>query len=293
MNTATKRIVVGVDGSDGAADALRWAFREAALRDCEVEAVLCLPPLELQPGRDLEPGLTEVGGAKALDRFVIDAIGPDVVDTVARRVIPSGAVSGLRHAAEQAGMLVVGSRGRGGFTSLLLGSVSQACLHDAVCPVVVVHPRPADAPPGRHDIVVGIDGSPASRVALDWAIDEASVRGVELRLVHTWHCPVTMGFPYAVAVDPTPIEDAARQVLHDAADLVASRHVRGTSLLSSGSPAAALLEAAEHAELIVVGSRGLGRVVGTAVGSVSQQVALHATCAVAILPGPAPTGQVP
>lgn len=137
-------IVVGVDGSPSADEALRFALREASLRDATVKAVLVwsLPVVDVPSGmlpslyedmqRDaeavLEEAVARAGGAAApVERVTLE--GPP-----ARMLL---------EAAKGADLLVVGTRGRGGFKGLLLGSVSQQCLHHAPCPVVVVPKREA------------------------------------------------------------------------------------------------------------------------------------------------------
>lgn len=142
------RIVVGVDGSDGAIAALQWAVAEAALRGASVEAVHAweYPFVADVTGMAAYPvgrGDLEEVARQTLDRAV-ETAGPAPEGVAVERVLAHGGAAGvLVDAARGADLLVVGTRGHGGFTGLLLGSVSQQCAHHAPCPVVVVpEPRP-------------------------------------------------------------------------------------------------------------------------------------------------------
>ena len=140
------KIVVGVDGSSGAQAALRFAIEEARLRKSSLTAVFAsftrfvadvpsslLPELLADFRADAEKLLEEaLAGAG-------DTTGVEIE----RAVVDAPPGSALIEAAEGADLLVLGSRGRGGFKGLLLGSVSQQCAHHAPCPVVIV-PRPKD-----------------------------------------------------------------------------------------------------------------------------------------------------
>ncbi len=143
------RIVVGVDGSPGGEEALRFAVEEARLRGATLTVVLAwgVPfssavPLALIPSvvTDLE---TDAAGV--LDEEIAKA---SPADLVVERVLAEGpAVKALIEAAQGADLLIVGARGRGGFKGLLLGSVSQQCAHHAPCPIAIVphtaHPEPS------------------------------------------------------------------------------------------------------------------------------------------------------
>lgn len=137
-------------------------------------------------------------------------------------------------------------------------------------------------------IVVGIDGSETARRSLRWAAEEARLRQASLEVVHAWHMPYVGGYPYTTTApfDPTIFEDAARTTLDAAVDSLdttgLAHHVE--RILVSGGAASAILEAAKGADLVVVGSRGLGGFTGLLLGSVSHQVAHHATCPVVIVP---------
>lgn len=138
------RIVVAVDGSEGAEHALRWALAEAELRGVELEVVSVWEvPYAWAEGWNAawaedEAVLAERTAqetADFVDRVLDGKPRPPWVQVTALEGAP--ALCLLRHA-EHAGLLVAGTRGRGGFSRLLLGSVSSALVHHAVCPVVVV-----------------------------------------------------------------------------------------------------------------------------------------------------------
>lgn len=138
------KIIVGVDGSDGSLLALRWAVEEARLRSDELVAVHAwwYPVVTDVLGTVTPPPVDELREAavKALDEAVDEAAGSADVH-IERRVVEGRPARVLMEAAEGTDLLVVGSRGLGGFTELLLGSVSHQCVHHAPCPVVVVRER--------------------------------------------------------------------------------------------------------------------------------------------------------
>ena len=139
----------------------------------------------------------------------------------------------------------------------------------------------------RQRIVVGVDGSEVARGALRWALAEARLRGAVVQIVHAWHNPyVAMtGFPVSENAIES-VEEGARRVLDDVAASAASE-AQGVTIepsLVSGPPATSLLDAAQGADLLVVGSRGHGGFTGLLLGSVSQQVVHHAPCPVVIVP---------
>lgn len=132
-----ERIVVGIDGSAGADGALRWAWREAERWDAELEVVLGWSYLD-QPSERFDPDYAEPQARARVEEALARAgIDPARVTV---RVVNDLPVPVLLAAAEGADLLVVGSRGLGGFRRLLLGSVSQQCALHARCPVVIVHP---------------------------------------------------------------------------------------------------------------------------------------------------------
>jgi nucleotide-binding universal stress UspA family protein len=151
METPVGTIVVGIDGSEGSLAALRWAADEARLRHARLEVVVSwqYPALSTIPAFGVLPPADEMSdeAKRGLTALLHDeglADDPDLEVTEAVLQGPAGAA--LLEAAADADLLVVGSRGHGGFTGLLLGSVSHQCVTHATCPVVVV-PQPEQATP--------------------------------------------------------------------------------------------------------------------------------------------------
>lgn len=284
------RIVVGVDESTGAAAALRWAVREADVRGWSVTALLAWGFLDQRHaivGEPFDPSYGESGAVVALDSIVAAAVGTVCAATVERKVVCDLAARALLEASSEADLLVVGARGLGGFRELLLGSVSQQCLHHATCPVAVVREGIQPAREGVVRFVVGIDGSDTARRALDWALEAGRVHEAHVEVVHGWTMPYGVGIGIlAAAFDITPVEDAARRTLDAAVEAANTSGLPAPVIrtLTCGSVAAAILDAADGADLVVVGSRGLGALKGTVLGSVSHNVAHRATCPVVVVP---------
>ena len=139
------------------------------------------------------------------------------------------------------------------------------------------------------DLVVGVDGSDGARAALRFAVDEARLRDARLRVVTAWHVPV-LAYGGGIAPPPLPdmgddLESAARASVENALAGVASDGVEIETVVREGRPVEVLLEEAEGADLLIVGSRGLGGFGGLLLGSVSAQCAQHAHCPVVIVRG--------
>jgi nucleotide-binding universal stress UspA family protein len=143
-----------------------------------------------------------------------------------------------------------------------------------------------------HDvqkIVVGVDGSDASKLALRWAIEEARVHGASVMALHAWEVPPPVPEVAAMpTIDPVALfpefQNAAEKLVTDIVEEVAGDDTSVTvePVAAEASPANALIDAAGEADLVVVGSRGLGGFRALVLGSVSHQVAQHAPCPVVI-----------
>lgn len=278
-------IVVGVDGSPSSDMAVRWGAREAAMRNVPLSLVHVIerPPWGmLALGGGAVPPPTETSEwRKTEGQEIISAAVELATDSVQDRPLPqlhvevyfSATGPALFDLSTHAQMIVVGCRGHGRVERVLLGSVSAGLIHHAHCPVAVIHGEMAVASePSRLPVVVGIDGSPASESATAIAFDEASRRGVEVIAVHAWADGHVSDIP--------SIEWSAQQAVGEEAlaERLAGWHERYPDVpvrrkIVLDAPAIHLLEEAESAQLLVVGSRGRGGFSGMLLGSVSTAVA--------------------
>jgi nucleotide-binding universal stress UspA family protein len=285
-------ITVGIDGSERAREALRFALAEARLRHAKLRVVTAwrIPPLTANgvgaiPVHDL---LYEELGASA--RQLLDA-ELDAVDAGASRleieprVVRGNAADALVKSSADADMLVVGSHGRGTVAGLLLGSVSEACIHHAACPVAVVHAFKT----ARHGrIVVGVDGSRGSRAAFAWAADECRLRNATLHTVVAYEdqwgslAGRIANSDILLELEATVAHDAKRTLTSAIAAVPQGVVATGETVRSS--PARALLEKATDADLLVVGSRGHGGMASLLLGSVSRRCAADGPNVTVVVP---------
>jgi nucleotide-binding universal stress UspA family protein len=290
------RIVAGVDGSQGSRRALGWAAAEAAAREAVLQPVIVwqspydygelryVPVDEDQLAEEarkrLEAALAEVAGkasAAAADPLVAHG---DPAQVLCER-------------SAGADLLVVGSRGHGGFAGLMLGSVSAGCAHHSRCPLVIVR----DGTAGHEHslirrILVGADGSEGSRRALAWAVDEAALHGAKVQAVEVWRDPC--GGDMSLEFDMEHFREDRQVLLGQAEERLASAAAEAAArhpglevvpvLLQGDDPARILCERSADADLLVVGSRGHGGFARLLLGSVSTTCAYHSKCPVAIIP---------
>ena len=284
-------VIVGYDGSEGSASALRWAATTATqrARTLEVVTTWSMPPADLGMGasalvqQDLVDELRKEAQTANDEGLVIAAqLGANAVG----EVIAGRPASVMVHLSEDAEMVVVGSHGSGGLTGFLLGSVSRQIATHASCPTVVMRPVAADA----ADMVVGVDGSEHSLKALRWAFEQASFTGLSLHVLHSWEIPPTWSMVEVPSYEPEVlIRDYGNAELRDTSEAMAGFRddfpdVKVRQEVMKGSPVKALVKASEHAQLVVVGSRGLGGFRGLLLGSVSHAVVHKAACPVAVVP---------
>jgi nucleotide-binding universal stress UspA family protein len=191
-------------------------------------------------------------------------------------------------------LIVLGSRGLGGFTGILAGSTAVALAAHGHCPVAVIRGRtPGAGPPSGGPVVAGVDGSPTSDSALAVAFDEASWRGADLVAVHTW-LEFSSDNAYAYArqflVDWDAIETREREVLAERLAGWQEKYpdVTVRRIVTRDRPVRCLLEHAADAQLLVVGSRGRGGFTGMLLGSTSQALIYHAPCPLLVTRATAP-----
>jgi nucleotide-binding universal stress UspA family protein len=197
-------------------------------------------------------------------------------------------VSVLAAAATDGSTLVVGSRGHGGFGSLLLGSTGLQLATHASGPVVVVRGR-TDG--GNAPVLVGTDGSAGADTALGMAFDAAATHGCVLSAVRAYHQPTAR---WGQPVDPVASDDeylraAEESALHRSLEPWREKYprVQVETILTHGDAASVLIALSTTAQLVVVGTRGHGGFAGLLLGSVGQKLLHHAHCPVLIARGAA------
>ncbi len=282
--------VVGVDGSAGAERALDWASMHAAGRATRLHLVRCVDMVALA-GVDTLP--LDLG---SYDQTLIAQLRTDLEQRAEALESRSGVAAdasierrhpteGLLVAAGERSLLVVGSRGRGGFARLLLGSTSQQCATHCTVPTVVV-PESHQPSAAAVNVVVGIDGSANSLAALGWALEFAAPDST-VRAVSVWDpTPLAAGSEAFFFPEAT---DLALERFHHLVDQVESRTPRPDVTVERefvcGAPRAALADESQRSDLLVVGARGHGSVGALLLGSVATWLLHHASPPVVIVPG--------
>ncbi|MFC4997106.1 universal stress protein [Dactylosporangium cerinum] len=272
--------MVGIDGSAASLGAARWAAHEAKLRGTPLEIVhVAGTP---QPYDVPDDPRRDVAVEAAVE---VRMWQPGIkVTTATWQCNPTAAlIERSRHAA----LIVVGSRGQGGFSALRIGSVGAQLSGHARCPVLVVHhadrwAAPAAALPQHGRIVVGADGSVPAAHALEHAFLEATLRRTPLTVMRAWQAP---HHRHGRTPDLAQIQAAEEQ--HLAADVepwaAKFPDVAVDLRTERGNAAAVLLAAGQDAIMVVLGARGRDGFDALRLGSVTQQVLHHATGAVLIV----------
>ncbi|MGW0605749.1 universal stress protein [Streptomyces sp. NPDC002640] len=290
----TLPVIAAVDGSEDSLRALDWAVRAVLMREAPLRVVhvrqypAWAPPEFVAVDTADDPVLDQVRA-----RVEEGTGGRPEVEYLSRVGAP-GAV--LPEVSTEASLLVVGSRGRGGFASLLLGSTGIAAARDAHCPVVVV-PRPGRQVPedltGASEgprVVVGLGVDRAGDDALEFAFAEAERRRVRVQAVtvypwppQIWAAPGEFALP---VIEEAGIAAETRSLAEERLDPLRERYPRVAVDLAvdSGDAAGRLVAHSRGAELVVVGRHQRRLLVPTRmVGSVTQAVLLHAAAPVAVV----------
>jgi nucleotide-binding universal stress UspA family protein len=280
---------VGVDGSDTSSAALAWAARESSRRGQALRVVhtFSIPVYggdfagtAIYPAVDLEALQAERVAAVEHQLEPIRHMYPTL--TLLTHVEVGWPTATLLDAAKESDLVVIGSHGTGSITALILGSVAHHVAHRSTCPTVLV-PH-GEIGPAIRRIVVGTDGSPAARVAAQWARCEATIWGAELVIVHAWD------YPYLDLGADREMKAEASTVLHKAAGLLdqPGDPVVIETKLDQGTPGPVLVDASVRADLLVVGARGRGPVRAALLGSTSSYAIQHAHCPVAVIHSSSP-----
>jgi nucleotide-binding universal stress UspA family protein len=282
-------MVVGVDGSSNSEQALAWALDHAPARDAAVEAVHAWQVFStgnFQGITATDHDVLEQAAAAVLEASVERATAGHPRTRIQRVLVPGAPATALLEQSRDADLVVVGSRGRGGFSGLLLGSVSHQVVQHAPCPAVVV-PDGTDEP-RKGRVGVGGDDSDGARAALAWAVQWAASDGAEIDVVLAFDSQlawIDVGSDYE-AQWLANARAKAESVLRDIVDDVVPEGRRAVvhQVVEEGSAARVLLDRGKDADLLVVGSRGRGGISGLLLGSVSQRCTEHSHCPVAVVP---------
>ncbi|MBE8472268.1 universal stress protein [Streptomyces justiciae] len=279
-------VVVGVDDGSYSWVAADWAAAEAARRGCSLKIVHAVGrEADAAYGEPLELGLTErarEAAAGVLDdaRARVTAGHPDVhVETEAAREDPAGA---LMSVAKDADLIVVGTRGRGGFAELLLGSVSRKVAAHADRPVVVV--RGDTVKPVGNGIVAGVRDE-RDEAAVRFALVEAELHRADVRLVHSWTPLAHTGLVTSQVSHVEQERNAHTQLLnHAARSVIEHPTVHVDTELTVDSAAGALVKVSDGAGLVVLPRHPVEGRFGLPLGTVVHAVLHHARCPVAVVP---------
>lgn len=293
-----KKIVVAVDGSAASDVAVRWAANAAVKRQQPLALVNSytmpqfmyadgiVPPEELYTELENE-SKEKISAARAIvaDHYAVQALdgGIDALE-IEEIVKESAPIDFLLELSETAEMIVMGSRGLGGLSGLVMGSVSAAVVSHAQCPVVVVRKdSDVSAETKYGPVVVGVDGSEVSDAALAQAFREADARGAELRAIHSWTDSYVQSSYLGMAESADQFEAFVQErqsLLTEAIKPYLEQYpkVAVEEIVVRERPVAALADHAEDAQLLVVGSHGRGGFSGMLLGSTSRALLHAAPC---------------
>ncbi|EHY87947.1 universal stress protein [Saccharomonospora azurea] len=289
-------VVVGVDGSNKARLAVRWAAERAAERSLPLHVVYGyglvaryfateapVPPSVIETLLEEAQTLVESAADEATEVAPGLAVSVEAVD--------EPPVPALTHRSRKAALVVLGASGLGGFTGMLAGSTAVAVAAHAHAPVVVVRcGEGRTEPPSTGPIVVGMDGSSLSDRAVACAFDEAQRRSAPLVAVHAWadvEDESVLRRARMFFTNSPEEKDVRAELDAQLGDWQAKYpDVEVERVLVRDRPRRQLLDRSETAQLVVVGSRGRGGFRGLLLGSTSQALIHHAQCPVMVVRPP-------
>lgn len=282
-------VVVAVDGSEASKVAVRWAANTAMKREIPLRlassyampqflyAEGMVPPQEIYDDLQAET-LEKIEEA----RGIALEVAPEI--KIGHTIAEGSPIDMLLDMSKTATMIVMGSRGLGGLSGMVMGSVSAAVVSHADCPVVVVREdNHVDESTKYGPIVVGIDGSAVSEKATEYAFAEAAARGAELHAVHTW-----MDMQVQASLAGLAAAQQQWKVVEEEQHVLLAERLAGfqeqypnvvvKKIVTRDRPVRALCDAAEGAQLLVVGSHGRGGFKGMLLGSTSRALLQSAPC---------------
>ncbi|EOM74703.1 universal stress protein [Rhodococcus rhodnii] len=284
-------VVAGLDGSDTSVSAAQWAASLADAWDATLLLTYALPrdiplytPAAILAEADFLAELTE--DANEILRAAGEAVAarhPDLRIETSHG--PGPAALHLVESAANARMIVLGRTGVGAVQSRLVGTTALHVVGRATCPVTVWAGEDTTGP-STKPVVVGVDGSETSDRAVRYAFDYADRFGAPLTAVHAWTGAGSVGaWGTGMFVDWDEVRDEEAALLSQSLSGLSADHpdVRVTEVSTEGNPARTLLDHADGAGLVVVGSHGRGTLLSAVLGSTSQNVLHHAQCPVTVV----------
>ncbi|MET9258592.1 universal stress protein [Amycolatopsis sp. NPDC004079] len=280
----TNPVLVGVDGSESAAAAARWAAREAVLRHVPLTVLAAFGFTDGSFAGERYPPAEWLEAKEAAAEELLRTVREDLAEAeprvrIAVETSPAGPEVALREASAKARLLVLGEP-TGTLSGLLAGSPDIDLAAHAHCPVVVVRGTVrADGP-----VVVGVDGSPLSDAAIACAFEEAAVHGVPLAALHVW-----LDADRARLFGDRDFPFEAREAEHRMLAQRLAGHgalypdVRVEQIVEQDRPRDRLIEWSARASLVVLGCRGRGGFTGMVLGSTSHALLHHAECPVLVV----------
>ncbi|WP_193560618.1 universal stress protein [Streptomyces alboflavus] len=290
MRAVEQDLVVGVDGSEESLTAVDWAADEAVRRCVPLRIVYASAWQRYEshkPSFGVHRGPAHVFADHIIGQTVERARRRAPAVKVTSDVVAEDPATLLIRESGRGTTVVVGSRGKGELTSLLLGSVSLSVAAHAPSPVIVVRGGEKNRDSGFREVVVGVGEAGESGPAVAFALRTAEARGVVLRAVHSWRCPAHAVPEEPRAGEPTDFhqiraEGQLGEALRDIEGGDATVSVRKDVV--EGHARTALLAASASADLLVVGARRRKGHLGMQLGPVNHAVLHRAACPVAVVP---------
>lgn len=282
-------VVVAVDGSDASKNAVRWAANTAFKRGIPLRIAASytmpqflyaegmVPPKELFDDLQAET-LEKIEEARGIAHEVVPEL------KIGHTVAEGSPIDMLLEMSKDVTMIVMGSRGMGGLSGMVMGSVSASVVAHASCPVVVVREDNLVTESTKYGpVVVGVDGSEVSQKATDYAFREAQARDAELIAVHTWmdmQVQASLAGLAAAQAEWAEIEREQAELLSSRLSDLQEKYpeVKVKKVIARDRPVRALADASEGAQLLVVGSHGRGGFRGMLLGSTSRALLQAAPC---------------
>lgn len=292
--TAENIVVVAVDGSDASNNAVRWAANTAMKRGVPLRlaASYTMPQFLYAEGMVPPQELFDELQAETMEKIeaardIAHEVAPDI--KIGYTIAEGSPIDMLLEMSSDVTMLVMGSRGLGGLSGMVMGSVSAAVVSHANCPVVVVREDNHVTELNKYGpVVVGVDGSDISQLATEFAFAEAQARGSKLVAVHTWmdmQVQASLAGLAAAQQEWNVIEDEQTQVLHERLEPLLAKYpdVEVEMVITRDRPVRALVDASKDSQLLVVGSHGRGGFRGMLLGSTSRALLQSSPCPMVVV----------